>query len=637
MFRKLKSLFGFSSKSHRSVSRKESLNDLLSFLEQSVYLPNQSQLIKQRVSEFKKKTVEEQEFQLPGLYLFIEKYIQTTSPSPHFNPLVFRRTVQGKFPGITNEDGLQLIFDDEGKQPQALLELFKEGIFNNLKNIWGQNVLVKFPQLKKNSNYKETKQLIVSIQKDLGFIRTGKVVNQAYDELANKYKDLGTFPSIINAIPIQFMSEEKIRYLDKQQMEFLFMEKINSEKANSQLLLKKNEELALAKARLEEAYQEINESAKFMTAIFNTVGEGLITIDKKGEMISFNHSAEEIWGYSHEEFKNISLTQLMPQKHRNNHEQGLLNYTPSKNSRVIGKWFELEGLRKDGTIFPLEINISETKNDNEELFFTAAIRDITERKRIQNELRLVNENLERKVEIRTQELKNTNENLQRSNQQLEEFAYIASHDLQEPLRTITSFIQLLKKRNEDQLNEEAREFMGYVVSGAVRMKTLINDLLSYSRIGSKTLESVEVDLERTLKIVKANLKIKIHEYQVQIKHESLPTIIGDPTLLIQLFQNLIDNAIKFCETDPVILIRSIEDPKWDILEVKDNGIGISEEYLNKIFIIFQRLHHDSSYEGTGIGLSICKKIMSKHNGDILVESEVGKGTSFKLYFPKGNT
>lgn len=616
------------------MSPKEDVYQLLSFLEQSVYLPNQSQLIKQRIAEFKIKAPHEQKTALPSLYLFIEKFIQTTSPSLHFDPLIFRKTVSNKFPKITTTEGLRLIFDPEEKQAHALLALFGKEIHHQLKSIWGQNVLVKFPQLKEYSDYQKIKELILSIQEDLGFVRTGKLVNQAYDELASRYKDLRTFPSIINAIPIQFMSEEKIRYLDKQQMELLFIEKINMEKANSQLLMKKNDELALAKAQLEEAYQEINKSAKFMTAIFNTVGEGLITINKKGDIESFNHSAEKIWGYTHEEFKNIRLAQLMPQKHRDGHEYGLANYTDRKNSKVIGKWFELEGVKKDGTIFPLEINISETKSDDGQLFFTAAVRDITETKKIQKELRLANENLERKVEIRTKELKKTNENLQRSNQQLEEFAYIASHDLQEPLRTITSFIQLLKKRNQDQLNAEAEEFMGYIVSGATRMKSLINDLLSYSKIESKAYEPVEVNLDITLEIVKANLRMKIHESKVEIKHEPLPTIHGDSTLIIQLFQNLIDNAIKFCETNPIILIRSIENPEWDIIEFKDNGIGISKEYLHKIFVIFQRLHNDNSYEGTGIGLSICKKIMDKHKGEIHVESELGKGTSFKLHFPK---
>lgn len=244
------------------------------------------------------------------------------------------------------------------------------------------------------------------------------------------------------------------------------------------------------------------------------------------------------------------------------------------------------------------------------------------------QLHELNETLERRVEERTREL-------QRSNEELEKFAYVASHDLQEPLRMVSSYTQLLARRYKDRLDEDAEEFIGYAVDGAQRMQTLINELLKYSRVGTQNRELAPTDCEEVLDAACANLKIAMEESGAELKRESLPMVMGDQTQLVQLFQNLLGNAIKFRRegVPPEIEVGARESEGWWVFSVSDNGIGIDEEYAERIFIIFQRLHDRAEYSGTGIGLALCKKIVERHGGTIRLESEPGKGSTFYFSLP----
>jgi len=236
------------------------------------------------------------------------------------------------------------------------------------------------------------------------------------------------------------------------------------------------------------------------------------------------------------------------------------------------------------------------------------------------------------LQERDRELEAQTEELERSNEELEQFAYIASHDLQEPLRMISSYTQLLAKRYKDQLDNDANEFINYAVDGANRMQVLINDLLSYSRVGTKGEEFSHVDLNSVLEAVKANLKGVIEETGAVIKYSKLPTVMADNSQMIQLFQNLIGNAVKFRRegVTPEIEITSKKEGNLFRFVVKDNGIGIDKKYLDRIFVIFQRLHTKEEFPGTGIGLAICKKIVERHGGEISVESAEGKGSDFNF-------
>ncbi|MBD2465084.1 GAF domain-containing protein [Oscillatoria sp. FACHB-1407] len=225
--------------------------------------------------------------------------------------------------------------------------------------------------------------------------------------------------------------------------------------------------------------------------------------------------------------------------------------------------------------------------------------------------------------------------LARSNAELQQFAYIASHDLQEPLRMISSYLQLLERRYKNHLDADANDFIAYAVDGANRMKTLIDDLLAYSRVGTRGKPFERVDCTTLMKEAIANLQIAIKEKQAVITWNDLPEVMADPTQLTQLFQNLIGNAIKFhnCACPSVHITAQRQAEQW-LFSVKDNGIGIDPQYAERIFVIFQRLHNRSEYAGNGIGLSICKKIVERHEGQIWVESVPGNGSNFCFTIPE---
>ncbi len=253
------------------------------------------------------------------------------------------------------------------------------------------------------------------------------------------------------------------------------------------------------------------------------------------------------------------------------------------------------------------------------------------------ELKMVNEQLQQELTERKkaeEELKKTLSELKRSNEELQQFAYVASHDLQQPLRMVASYTQLLAKRYKDKLDKDANEFIKYAVEGANNMKTLIEDLLEYSRIQTRGNPFEVINFEEVLKDVLFSFHETIKEKDAEITHDYLPNILADKTQLIQVFQNLIDNALKFRSKDPVRIHISAKKNKnnWQF-SVKDNGIGIDPEYFDRIFIIFQRLHRKSEYPGTGIGLALCKRIIERHNGKIWVESKVGKGSTFHFTIP----
>ncbi len=229
------------------------------------------------------------------------------------------------------------------------------------------------------------------------------------------------------------------------------------------------------------------------------------------------------------------------------------------------------------------------------------------------------------------------EDLKRSNAELEEFAYVASHDLQEPLRMVASFTQLLAKRYQGKLDQDADDFIGFAVDGATRMQQLIQALLAYSRVGTRGKSLAPTDCNAILDLVRTNLCRALEESGAEVTAESLPTVQGDEVQLVQLFQNLIANAVKFHgEAPPIIRISAREDNGDWRFAVQDNGIGIALAHQDRIFKIFQRLRRRSEYPGTGIGLAICKKIVERHGGRLWVESEEGRGATFFFTIPKEN-
>jgi light-regulated signal transduction histidine kinase (bacteriophytochrome) len=233
-----------------------------------------------------------------------------------------------------------------------------------------------------------------------------------------------------------------------------------------------------------------------------------------------------------------------------------------------------------------------------------------------------------------EKLKQTMAEFARSNSELELFAYVASHDLQEPLRMVTSFTQLLEKRYKNKLDKDADEFIEFILDGATRMQSMINDLLQYSRVGTRSKPFKLTDFESVFGQSLVNLKIAIDENNAIITHDPLPTLMADSMQMIEVFQNLISNAIKFrSKESPQVHVSALKKRNEWVFSVRDNGIGIAPEFFDKLFIIFQRLHSRSEYPGTGIGLAVCKKIVERHGGKIWVESEPDKGSTFYFSIP----
>jgi len=260
--------------------------------------------------------------------------------------------------------------------------------------------------------------------------------------------------------------------------------------------------------------------------------------------------------------------------------------------------------------------------------------EMRQRSRAEEDVHKLNVDLEQRVADRTAELNERAKELARSNGELQQFAYVASHDLQEPLRMVASFTQLLAKRYKDKLDDDARDFINYAVDGATRMQALISDLLNYSRVGTQGKPLERTDSEALFKRVLESLQFNIEESGAVIVSDTLPMVMADPQQLGQLFQNLLTNAIKFRGAGPPHVRISTErnGNEWKI-SVRDNGIGISQEHAERIFVIFQRLHTKTEYPGTGISLAICKKIVERHGGSIWIEPSPGGGSTFCFTIP----
>jgi PAS domain S-box-containing protein len=349
--------------------------------------------------------------------------------------------------------------------------------------------------------------------------------------------------------------------------------------------------------------------------LFDAAPDAMVISDQEGCIVLANTMTEQMLGYSPQELINQSIEILIPNQYRQRHTQHRQKYYVHPQTRLMGEGRELYAMRKDGSIFPAEISLSPIASGGQ-LLVTSAIRDVTERKRAQQAL-----------EKQAQELA-------RSNAELEQFTYVASHDLQEPLRVVSSYAQLLQRRYQGRLDSDADEFIEFMVDGAIRMQALISDLLTYSRVGGQSNIFKATDCNYVLRQVLENLSTAIEENQAQITMDPLPTLTADAAQLVQLFQNLLSNALKFRSQAALeIYISAKEEHKEILFSVADNGIGIDPQYAERIFLLFQRLHTRREYPGTGIGLAICKKIVELHGGRIWVESKPDQGTLFYFTLP----
>jgi PAS domain S-box-containing protein len=356
-------------------------------------------------------------------------------------------------------------------------------------------------------------------------------------------------------------------------------------------------------ARMEGRYRGLLEAAP----------DAMVVVNPGGEIVLLNVQAEKQFGYSRDELVGQKVKNIIPEGFAERLVADALRSAEDALAQQIGTGIELTARRKNGSNFPIELMLSPLESA-EGVLVTAAIRDITTRKKAEA-------NLLDKVE-----------ELNRSNEELGQFAYIASHDLQEPLRMVASYTQLLSRRYKGKLDSDADEFIAFAVDGASRMQRLIQDLLTYSRVGTKGQDLLNVSSEEALQRALINLRSAIEDSGALVTHDSLPSVLADEMQLIQLFQNLVGNAIKYQSPGiPKVHISAVRNggKKWTF-SVRDNGLGIDPQYFEKIFGMFQRLHKREEFAGTGIGLAICKKIVERHGGNISVESEPGHGSTFRF-------
>jgi len=379
--------------------------------------------------------------------------------------------------------------------------------------------------------------------------------------------------------------------------------------------------------RAEQALQRLVMAEAKYRGVIDAAPDAIVLVTADGTIDLVNRQTDLLFGYPRDELLGRPIEILIPERFHGRHLSHRAGYEAHPQTRPMGVGLELFGRHQDGHEFAIEISLSPMWPDRQFLV-TAVIRDVSERKHTDQQLRQTAELLARQTA-----------ELARSNEELERFAYVASHDLQEPLRMVASYTQLLARRYRGRLDEDADEFIGYAVDGAQRMQRLIRDLLEYSHVGTRGGAFEPVDTGALVDDVVGSLGTATAESGATIAREALPTVAADPSQLRQLFQNLLGNAIKYRRADAPtqVHVAATRDGAMWRFTVRDNGIGIAPEYAERVFAIFQRLHTSAEYSGTGIGLAICKKIVERHGGRIWVESVPGTGTAFHFTLPAGAT
>ncbi len=377
-------------------------------------------------------------------------------------------------------------------------------------------------------------------------------------------------------------------------------------------------ELSRSNAKLKEQADAMRAQAEVLQkteqkfrALLEAAPDAMLMCRNDGEIMMVNSQTEVLFGVKREKLIGQNIRMLVPAW-----------------SAQASRGVELMAMHADNSPFPVEISFSPLDTEEGQVI-TSAIRDITERKKAEEQIRQLNANLEERVLERTEELL-------RSNEELQQFAYIASHDLQEPLRTVSIYAQLLAKRYRGQLQGDADQFIAFIVENAGRMERLIHDLLDFSRVDARGTDFFsQTSCEGALDDAIRNLRSLVDESSAVITRDPLPVVAGDMVQLTRLFQNLLVNSIRYRSADsPRIHISAqTRGGEW-LLSVKDNGIGIEPQYAEKIFGIFRVLQPRDKSSGSGMGLAICRKIVSRHEGRIWVESELGKGATFYFTLPR---
>jgi PAS domain S-box-containing protein len=380
-------------------------------------------------------------------------------------------------------------------------------------------------------------------------------------------------------------------------------------------------ELSRHAALLQRQTAVLTKAEQRFRSLLEAAPDAIIISSEGGHINLVNSQAEILTGYSREELIDRDIRLIVPEWSLDSLSHSLAtahSATPPNERRMRPK---------TAAEFPVEINLKPLQTE-EGLLVISSIRDVTERKQAEREIRELNTQLELRVAKRTRELQESNAALRQSNDDLNQFAYAASHDLQEPLRMVALYSQLLQENYAERLDEEADQYISHIVGGATRMETLLRDLLAYSQAGSVNGSAASVDCEAVIKQVLLNLHVSIAENGASIRWSDLPSVQADQVRLVQLFQNLIGNSIKYrSEEKPCVQITTSRRGEDWLFEVRDNGLGIPPEYSEQVFGVFKRLH-GNAYPGTGIGLAICQRIVETYGGQIWIEPVSGGGSKF---------
>ncbi len=386
--------------------------------------------------------------------------------------------------------------------------------------------------------------------------------------------------------------------------------------------------------RMESRYRGLLEAAP----------DAMVVVNQRGEIVLVNVQAERQFGYRRDELVGQNVKNIIPEGFAERLISDATRSAADALAQQIEMGIELSGRRKDGSEFPIEIMLSPLES-TEGILVTAAIRNISARKKSEEDnaalenqatsLQSARDEMERRVDERTKELAVANQVLEQSNLELNQFAYIASHDLQSPLRSISGFVQLLQLEYEGRLDEQAQDWIRRTVQSIARMQTLIRDLLAYSRVDARSRPFNQIPFLDIVNDALTLLESSIHDSGGQVTCGPLPDILGDRSQLVQLIQNLIGNGLTYHGDKPPHIHISAErgGEEW-IFSVRDNGIGIEPQYFEQIFEIFKRLHDQKDYPGTGIGLAVCRRIVNHHGGKIWVKSESGRGSTFHFTIPE---
>ena len=359
--------------------------------------------------------------------------------------------------------------------------------------------------------------------------------------------------------------------------------------------------------------------------LFETAPDALVVVDRSGTLVNLNVQAESLFGYDRVELAGRPVEDLIPSRFHATHVGRRTDYAAAPRSRPMGVGLELSGRRRDGTEFPVEVSLSPLHSEDD-LFVTAAVRDITDRKRAEDEIRRLNEGLERRVTERTAELS-------AANRELDAFSYSISHDLRAPLRAMDGFSKILLERYAEALPSEAQRYLGIVRDSSREMGVMVDGLLNFSRLGRHEIERRRVAPADVARAALAELVADGSGRHLEVRIDELPACRADAGLLKQVFVNLLGNALKFSrDRDPAIIEVSARDGEepgdGPVYLVRDNGVGFDMRYADKLFGVFQRLHSAEEFEGNGVGLAIVARIVERHGGRIWGESAPGAGATF---------